>query len=189
MDIQEFNRRWKKKYKEMDEFMRTKAPVLAGNIARRHIQEDFRKGGFTYNGFHPWKETRRQQSGGTSASSAYGPLLSERRCLMDSIEYVPQDYKVTVYARAPYASIHNWGGTTHPTVTPKMRRYAWYRHYLEAGDDKKKDTAWKRLALTKKQKLDVTIPQRQFISPSPGPELVKKVDDSIANALKKIMDN
>lgn len=187
MDIQEFNRQIAKKSKDIDDYMRTKAPVLAGNTAKRHIQEDFRKGGFTHNGFHPWKETKRQQSGGTSAASVYGPLLSGRNNLMDSIGYVPSDYQVTVYARAPYAPIHNWGGTTHPTVTPKMRKYAWYRHYLEAGEDKGKGTAWKRLALTKKQRLDINIPQRQFISPAPGPELEKKIWDKIDGGLEKII--
>ena len=56
MDIKEFNRYMEQKYKEMDDFMRSKAPVLAGNIAKRHIQDDFRKGGFTCNGFRKWKE-------------------------------------------------------------------------------------------------------------------------------------
>ena len=187
MDIKEFNRYMEQKYKEMDDFMRSKAPVLAGNIAKRHIQDDFRKGGFTCNGFRKWKDTGRQKTGGSSASSSYGPLLSGRRYLMDSIEYVPADYQVTVYARAPYAPIHNWGGTTHPTVTPKMRKYAWAMHYKEAGEDKDKDTMWKRLALTKKQKLDVTIPQRQFVSPKPGPELEKKVWTKIDNELETII--
>ena len=46
---------------------------------------------------------------------------------------------------------------------------------------------WKRLALTKKQKLDVTIPQRQFVSPKPGPELEKKVWTKIDNELETII--
>ena len=32
-----------------------------------------------------------------------------------------------------YAPIHNWGGTLHPTVTPKMRRFAWAMFYRTAG--------------------------------------------------------
>lgn len=169
MDIKEFNRYMEQKYKEMDDFMRSKAPVLAGNIAKRHIQDDFRKGGFTCNGFRKWKETGRQKTGGSSASSSYGPLLSGRRYLMDSIEYVPADYQVTVYARAPYAPIHNWGGTTHPTVTPKMRKYAWAMHYKEAGEDKDKDTMWKRLALTKKTETGRHHPPTSVCQPQAGP--------------------
>lgn len=78
MDIQEFNRRILQKRKQLEELVRRKMPVIAGNIAKRHIEDDFRKGGFTHNGFHPWQETRRQGSGRKGAGSRYGPLLSGR---------------------------------------------------------------------------------------------------------------
>lgn len=189
MDIQEFTRWSLQKKKEIDDFLRGKMPVTAGNLAKRHIEEDFRKGGFTYNGFHPWKQTKRQQGGGNGASSAYGPLLSGRNYLAGSIEYTPGDGVVTVFTRAPYAGIHNWGGILRPTVTPKMRRFAWAQHYREAGDDKKKDTFWKRLALTKKTKLTVRIPQRQFISREPGPELGMKINAKLDAEVKKIINS
>ena len=48
MDIQEFNRKISQNRKQIEEFCRRKMPVLAGNIAKRHIEEDFSKGGFTY---------------------------------------------------------------------------------------------------------------------------------------------
>ena len=51
-----------------------------------------------------------------------------------------------------YASIQDKGGTTHPTVTPKMRKWAWYM-FRKYGEDK-----FKGIALTKKQKLTVRIP-------------------------------
>ena len=57
MDIQEFNRRILQKRKQLEELVRRKMPVIAGNIAKRHIEDDFRKGGFTHNGFHPWQES------------------------------------------------------------------------------------------------------------------------------------
>jgi phage gpG-like protein len=60
----------------------------------------------------------------------------------------------------PYAQIHNDGGTTHPTVTKKMRRWAWAM-YFETGDP-----MFKNIALTKKTKLDVKIPQRKFMGES-----------------------
>ena len=68
-----------------------------------------------------------------------------------------------------------------------MRKFAWAQHYKEAGDDKKKDTFWKRLALTKKTKLTVRIPQRQFISKEPGPELAKKIDNKLEQEIRKII--
>ena len=64
-------------------------PVLAGNIAKRHIDNDFRLGGFTNDGFTPWKPTARQTRG-RGAQADYGPLLciqgtpnAGRRCTAD----------------------------------------------------------------------------------------------------------
>ena len=189
MDIQEFTRWSLRKKKEVDDFLRSDMPVLAGNLAKRYIEEDFRKGGFTYYGFHRWPQTKRQQSGGNGASSAYGPLLSGRNHLSSSIEYTPGDGVVTVFTRAPYAGVHNWGGILRPTVTPQMRRFAWAQHYKEAGGDKKKDTFWKRLALTKKTNLTVRIPQRQFISREPGPELAMKINAEMDAGVEKIINS
>lgn len=205
MNIQEFKRDIMQKKKQLDDLMHRKMPVLAGNIAKRHIEDDFRRGGFTHNGFHKWKETRRQRSGGTGASSQYGPLLSGRNHLASSTQFKPGDGQVTVSNSAPYAALHNWGGVTHPTVTPKMRRFAWAMYYKAAGITRKmkrggkarkgrtenapeEALSWKRLALTKKTKLTVNIPQRQFMPRTPGPELCKKVDDKLEQEVKKIIN-
>lgn len=187
MDIHEFNRRLSQKKQELDDLCRHKMPVLAGNIAKRHIEGDFRKGGFTNNGFHQWEKTKRQKSGDSSAGAQYGPLLSGRNYLSTSIEYTPADCMVTVFTRAPYAGVHNWGGILRPTVTTQMRKFAWAQHYREAGEDKKKDTFWKRLALTKKTKLSIRIPRRQFISKEPGPELTKKINGKLDAEVQKII--
>ncbi len=51
-----------------------------------------------------------------------------------------------------YARIQDQGGVTHPTVTPKLRRFM-FAKFHETGDEK-----FKWIALTKKQRLDVRIP-------------------------------
>jgi len=59
----------------------------------------------------------------------------------------------------PYAKIQDVGGTTHPTVTPRMRRWAWAM-YAQWGEER-----YKWLALTKKSKLTVNIwPSKWFTS-------------------------
>ena len=94
---------------------------------------------------------------------------------MKSTRYETSAFRTRVFNDVDYASIHNSGGVTHPTVTPKMRRFAWYRYFVAGGGKTKapdrteaNETAemWKRLALTKKTKLTVRIPKRQFIGPS-----------------------
>ena len=52
-----------------------------------------------------------------------------------------------------YAAIQDAGGTTHPRVTPKMRKWAWRMFYLS----KKLEPKYRAIALTKKLRLDVHI--------------------------------
>lgn len=175
MDPKEFSKLTQKFSRELETFVRRTAPVIVGRLAENHFRDNFRQGGFVDRELRPWPRTRRQQSGAGTAASQYGPLLSSREHLMLSVEHTTYDYGALVYNRVPYAPIHNWGGTTHPTVTPRMRRYAWWRYYA-AGGGKKNGTGktvggeeaeqWKRLALTKKKKLTVRIPQRQFLGTS-----------------------
>lgn len=175
MDPKEFSKLTQKFSRELETFVRRTAPVIVGRLAENHFRDNFRQGGFVDRELRPWPRTRRQQSGAGTAASQYGPLLSSREHLMLSVEHTTYDYGALVYNRVPYAPIHNWGGTTHPTVTPRMRRYAWWRYYA-AGGGKKNGTGktaggeeaeqWKRLALTKKKKITVRIPQRQFLGTS-----------------------
>jgi hypothetical protein len=51
-----------------------------------------------------------------------------------------------------YAKYQDEGGTTHPTVTKRMRRWAWFM-YSKWGEER-----YKWLALTKKSRLNVVIP-------------------------------
>lgn len=57
-----------------------------------------------------------------------------------------------------YAKIQDEGGTTHPRVTKRMRRWAWFMYY-ETGND-----MYRGIALTGKKKLDVKIPASHWFS-------------------------
>lgn len=186
MDVKNLADELKNKAGEVENLMRRKLPVIVGRMAKDHYQENFRKGGFQNRGLRKWPVTRRQTSGIAGADGQYGPLLSRRNHLFGSIKYVPSDFRVLVSNDLPYAPIHNWGGETNPTVTARMRRFAWAMYYHAQGTSKKptggkrkpKNTKsapkvetpsaqfWKRLALTKKKRLRVRIPQRQFIGES-----------------------
>ena len=197
MDPKEFSKLTQKFSRELETFVRRTAPVIVGRLAENHFRDNFRQGGFVDRELRPWPRTRRQQSGAGTAESRYGPLLSSREHLMLSVEHTTYDYGALVYNRVPYAPIHNWGGTTHPTVTPRMRRYAWWRYYA-AGGGKKNGTGktaggeeaeqWKRLALTKKKKLTVRIPQRQFLGTSARLEetIRKELENELEAQLMKL---
>lgn len=202
MDIKDFAKRIRQKHKELDDLMRRKMPVIAGRRAKDHFQDNFRKGGFVNNGLHLWPKAGRLSSG-SSAASNYGTLLSSRNHLFSSIKYTPSDYRVRVMNEVPYASVHNWGGKTSPTVTPKMRRFAWAMYYQAGGKSgrgtKGRKSAekhqskelspeaqmWRGLALTKKTKLKVKIPQRQFIGQSR--ELEERIHADIEAQVESIL--
>lgn len=169
------------KFAQLRDLLRRKLPIIVGRMAKDHFQENFRQSAFVNGGAHPWPPVKRQGSG---ASPQYGPLLSGRNHLFSSIQYTPGPYQVRISNPLPYAAIHNQGGTTHPTVTPKLRKYAWARHY-SAPKDSQEAKMWKSLALTKKTKLEVRIPRRQFIGPSRelNDAISKRIDAEVAKVL------
>lgn len=122
MNPKEFANLVKTKARELDSLMRRTMPVIAGRVAKDHFQDNFRKGGFVNNGLHPWKAAKRISSGDKGAAANYRTLLSGRNHLFSSIKYIPYDYRVIVSNDVEYASLHNWGGTTHPTVTDRDRK-------------------------------------------------------------------
>jgi phage gpG-like protein len=205
MDIKDFSNIIKAKKKELDDLMRRRMPVLAGRMAKDHYQDNFRQSGFVNGGLRPWPASKRLSSGGTSASDNYGTLLSSRNHLFSSIKYVPGDGRVVVSNDLQYAPVHNWGGTVSPAVTRKMRGFAWAMYYKtigkkKGGTDKKKGKRggsakapvspqaafWRNLALTKKTKLSVRIPQRQFLGESQ--ELIQKINDKTEEEIRKILN-
>ena len=131
------------------------------------------------------------------------------RSLFSSVKYVPADYRVRVANDLIYAPVQNWGGEVNPTVTPQMRRFAWAKYYQASDKTKKAATGkkkgrkggsaasnkpqenpealkWKRLALTKKKKLRIRIPQRQFLGESR--ELSEKIDQKMENEIRNILN-
>lgn len=182
--MNEVDQKLKKILQDLRTLVDRKIPVATGKFAKDHFQENFRKGGFVDRGLHAWPPAKRLSSGDTSAAAQHGTLLSTRNHLFSSIGYRPSTAQVTVFTDVVYAEIHNNGGTVHPTITPKMRRFAWAKYYALGGGGKgsqkgrkgaKKASSasasgeaekWKALALTKKESLTIHIPKRQFMGPS-----------------------
>ncbi|HBG39920.1 MAG TPA: hypothetical protein DDW85_00735 [Porphyromonadaceae bacterium] len=190
-NLQEFYSEIEKKRREVNDLMRRKMPVHAGRIAVNHVQDNFRKGGFTNNGLHKWKKSNREIYGGKAAAGNYGTLLSGRNHLYSSAKYIPGDARVSIQNEVEYAGIHNWGGTVSPRVTPKMRKFAWAKYYALGGGDKDKPVGpdvgfWKGLALTKKTKLNIRMPQRQFLGESI--ELNEAIQAKLDQELEKIFN-
>lgn len=201
MDIKNFAKLVRQKRKELDDLIRREMPIVAGRLAKDHFQDNFRKGGFVNDGFHPWPKAKRLSSGKSDAASNYGTLLSRRNHLFSSIKYTPSNYRVRVANDVPYAPTHNWGAVLTPAVTPKMRRFAWAKYYEATGRPKKgtkgrkraktarqaaetpEASMWRGLALTKKKRLRITIPQRQFLGRSE--ELIHSIRTEMENRTER----
>lgn len=88
--------------------------------------------------------------------------------LRDTIRIIEPKFKSGAFeggliagrSSVPYARIHEKGGFTHPTVTRKMRRFAWAK-YRQTGE-----SVWRGIALTRKSNLVVPIPKRPYITPA-----------------------
>lgn len=87
MNDKDFIRQLEEHQRELSQLIHRRLPVLIGRMAKDHFQNNFRLQGFLNNGLTRWPETRRQQSGGKSAASQYGPLLSCHNHLFASIKY------------------------------------------------------------------------------------------------------
>lgn len=183
--------------------VRDRLPRKVGTEAVKFVNQNFRDSGFHDGGLHEWPRTRRQGDP-RDKNSKYKALMSRRMHLARSTEFHAGVGEVTISNPLPYASIHNEGGTitTHPTITPKMRKMAWARVYAIVGVKKGKKEGrlpgqipaealkWKALALTKKTKLNikVTIPKRQFMGESEdlSAKIRELVQKSVANVRSQL---
>lgn len=195
MDANDIQKRILQAKDDIQHEVNDRLPRKVGITAVNAFKQNFRDAGWRDNGLHPWKTTRRQQDGGPDAK--YSPLTSRRDHLMRSIQYQAGRGEVVISDPVPYAAIHNNGGdiSTHPNVTPRMRRFAWAMAYSLAGVKGKgklpkelpdKAAKWRALALTKKTRLNISahIPKRQFIGDSH--ELMSKINAIINESLNRI---
>ena len=195
MDARDIEKLVAKTKADIQREVNDRLPRKVGVTAVNHFKQNFRDSGWLDGGLHPWKRTRRQEGNGKDAK--YSPLTSRRNHMMRSIQASTSPGQVTIEDPVPYAAIHNDGGdiTTHPTVTERMRRYAWHMVYSLAGikgkgklpkELPKEAEKWKGLALTRKSSITVHahIPQRQFMGDSA--ELREKINKRIRESLDYI---
>jgi HK97 gp10 family phage protein len=89
--------------------------------------------------------------------------------------------RVLVGPKTVYAAIHEFGGTVQPSVTPRMRGWAWAM-YRETGEG-----VYRGIALTRKKKLNINIPARPYMRPTFDQDK-KAAIKAIRKALTKMID-
>lgn len=102
----------------------------------------------------------------------------------DAIEEIAQvgatRFQLRKGSRVEYAAIHEYGGETRPRVTDKMRRFAWAKYY-ETGID-----TFKGIALTKKNRLSVSIPARPYLRPGTR-DALPRIEDRARETLNETL--
>lgn len=136
-------------------------PVARNNVAKaldeaglymlQSIQRNFEMGGRPTE----WPPLKRQ-----SGVSGFNRPLMDTGALYNSGEYkiVGTEMTVTWGRGLPYAWIQNFGGTTHPVVSLKMKKFFWAM-YFETEEE-----FWKFMALKPVgEVLTIEIPARMFM--------------------------
>ncbi len=131
-------------------------PHKMGLVALRFIDDNFAREGWRDNGLSSWPMRKDNEGKGRSLliGKGGGHLRRDIRVVRETRDHV------IVGTELPYARIHNQGGTTHPRVSDRMRGWAWAM-YKATGKGK-----YKGIATTKKERLTVKIPKRQFMGVS-----------------------
>lgn len=158
-------------------------PVKVGKEVVASVRQNFRSGGF-YGA--AWKKTIRQQVPFKGAAGSYGPLLSRSTHLMSSTDYIPGDAQVTIRNTAEYSQYHNEGAES--TVTKRMRKFFWAKHYEAKGGKKGSNPEadfWRNMAL-KKPGSRIRLPRRKFLGPSP--QVDKIVDKILTTEIDKYIN-
>ncbi len=150
--------------------LKKNAVIIAKKEGVDWFVNSFENEGFTNTSLEKW-ESRKTQ--------ADYKLLQVTAYLKNSIQVFSANSKKIVFGSdAQYAEIHNEGGTISVSVTKKSRKFFWYM-YKKTGE-----THWKWMALSKKDKMTIRIPKRQFIGESKG--LMNSLDQKISKQIKTL---
>lgn len=163
--------------KELMYLYSRKLPVKVGGAVQSSFQENFRKGRFYSE--QPWQTPLRTTLGFRGVEGQYGPLLSGKNALYESIKFRPLPGKVIISSEVAYAATHNDGDDI--GVTERMKRFFWAKHLEHKermGPEAPETEFWKRMAL-KKPGSRIKIPRRHFLGPG------KEVDAIVKTVVDK----
>ena len=199
MTPEAFQKKWESNKRKLLAFVGRPAHTIMGNTAVSWFRDNYRKEQwFNGSGWQRWKKPKRFNPNG-SVSEVYGTLLSKRQHLVRNIQKEVGERYSKIVNRVPYAKIHNEGGDIEQniTITPKMRRWAWYMYYktngIKKGRKRQKitenplSTKYKALALTKKQTIHrrIHMPKRPFIYANA--ELAKVLRERLKGDIRRIL--
>ena len=185
MSPEEFEKKLKQKASELKNYANNRYPSVAGNIALRFINGNFRAQGFQGQSFERWKKSRKKQ----------GTTLVGKGHLRAANHYTTQPGQVTLKNNMPYAKVHNEG--FNGTVTVKAHSRNQYSKakkgtgkFTKTGKERKQTVTYKSgESMVKAHQRKMNIPKRQFMptNQNDSPVLNNAIMREVARDINKIM--
>lgn len=145
------------------------AATYAEVTALNFFKESFNQQGWLGSSFEAWPERK-------AGADGRGVLIKTGH-LRDSIRVLESSpLRIVFGTNAPYAQIHNEGGTVSIRITPKARRYFWAMYKTT------EKAFWKAMAL-KKDNITIKVPKRQFLGESQT--LLRQLDTWVSNRIQQ----
>lgn len=185
MTPEEFPRALEIKAKEIKAYANNRFPSVAGNIALRFINGNFRAGGFQGQSFDRWKKSNKKR----------GSTLVDTGALRADNHYTTQPGQTTLKNNRPYARLHNEGFKGTVTVKAHTRnKYSKARvgtgRLTKKGKERMQTVTFKSgSSAVKAHTRKMNIPKRQFMPTNERDSVVlnKAIERQVARDIKQIM--
>lgn len=185
MTPEEFAKALQTKAKEIERYTNTRYPSVAGNIALRFINGNFRAQGFQGQSFERWKKSNKKR----------GSTLVNKGHLRAANYYTTQPGQTTLKNSSPYAKIHNEGFNGTVTVKAHSRnKYSKAKKgtgkFTKKGKERMQTVTFKSgSSQVRAHQRKMDIPKRQFMPtrPDDSPVLNNAIERQIARDIKQLM--
>lgn len=182
MSPEEFEKKLQITAKEIKNYANTRYPAVAGNIALRFVNGNFRAQGFQGTSFERWKKSK-------------GTILVKSGDLRGATYYTTQPGQTTLKNPMPYAKVHNEGFKGTISVPAHIRnRYtrtkAGTGKFTKKGKEKMQTVTTKTgESEVKAHSRKIDIKKRQFMptNANDSPVLTNAINREVARDINKII--
>ena len=185
MSPEEFEKKMQEKAREVQNYANNRYPSVAGNIALRFINGNFRAQGFQGQSFERWKKS----------SKSRGTTLVDKGHLRAANYYTTQPGQTTLKNNMPYAKANNEGFEGTVTVkTHSRNRYSKTKvgtgKFTKKGKERMQTlTSKSGESNVKAHSRKVNIPKRQFMptNENDSPVLNNAITREVARDINNLM--
>lgn len=185
MSPEEFEKKLQQKAREVQNYANNRFPSVAGNIALRFVNGNFRAQGFQGQSFERWKKSKKNK----------GTTLVEKGFLRAANHYTTQPGQTTLKNSSPYAKVHNEGFEGVVTIKAHSRnRYSKAKKgtgkFTKKGKERMQTVTFKSgSSQVREHQRKMKIPKRQFMptNANDSPVLNNAIIREVTRDIKLIM--